>query len=240
MSETNSKFNIILLGIIILLLSVILVVVLIFIVFASQRQATSPGLVKHKAVSVQDINESSNQDLEVEFDSTLRNFGNPRLWLRQGEKMPYPTLPDMAGYMLPGFGNSRLRNVGFMDQSNLKVEWYFSTNEQIITSLKDIYILNDQDDSKWAERTTWAGAVYGVVNEDSNGDGLLSSSDKIDVYCAAGNSFRLIIKGVDELVDVTSDIKNSILFFKKGKDLYSTKLDLDVNTISDIQKISAP
>jgi len=125
--------------------------------------------------------------------------------------------PDGSGRLSSGgYYRSRgdVRNYLFTNPDSISSAWLFPTNNQLVSQVVDL---------RNRRGSTAVGALYLVVRDDTNRDGILTRDDLIDIGYSesSGSGYTVLVEGVDSFNGAhTTQDDRVVFFYLKGKSGY--------------------
>jgi hypothetical protein len=106
-----------------------------------------------------------------------------------------------GGKFSSGYSGGETRNVLFLVGKNLETKWLFPSHTNIIYQVTPLSLGREYEEDKRNVRSMY----YELVNEDTNGDGILDADDLSVIALSKpdGTKFAIIETGVQSVIDRT-------------------------------------
>jgi hypothetical protein len=179
-------------------------------------------------------NQKREADLYVEADKNIEGKSELEYLLSDfvaidGAEISYSLLKSTGGYSKISSSRTKIYNVMFVSNNNLKSWWLFDHNNNLILSIRNIF-MKGIGDSKITK-----ALIVSVIKKDTNNDGMLSNGDIITVAMIKPNGYGYKeLFEANKVVDYKVISKSSLLMMTKDTDDLMRLRKISLNDFSII------
>ncbi len=135
-----------------------------------------------------------------------------------------------------GISHSPAKNILFLNAAKNESSWMFGNNNQLITSIQQFPYSYDRE-----ENINTEVLFYGVIQNDTNGDGVKNIKDRVSFAISEynGNNFKIIVKEIDRVIS-KSHVSNNRAFVIYQKDGVASSILIDLKKLQVISENELP
>lgn len=137
----------------------------------------------------------------------------------------------------PYWPSGTAKNILFINTKSNEASWLFPSNNQLIDSFSEFPSVSKSEKKKNEDIQTLI--FYVLINKDTNGDGMLSADDKLNLAVSDtnGNNLKVLMQDIDYIVGKSMAGSSEIfVIYQKAGVGYSMKLRIsDHKIISNLE-----